>query len=61
MENNAIRQAVKAANLPLWRLADMLQVSEATMTRMLRHPLPPAREAELLALIHAKEGHPIDE
>lgn len=56
MANESIRQAAKAANIPLWQLADMLGVSEATMTRMLRRPLPPQRQDEVLALIHAKEG-----
>ena len=61
MANERIRQAAKAANIPLWQLADALAVSEATMTRMLRRPLPPQREAELLALVHAKEVNAIDE
>lgn len=61
MANERIRQAAKAANVPQWKIAELLGVSEATMTRMLRRQLPPEREAELLALIQTQEEHHIDQ
>ena len=33
MENMNLRRTAKAAKVPLWRIADVLQISEPTMTR----------------------------
>ena len=51
MENKKIRDAARIANIPLWRVADAVKVSEATLFRWLRRPLSPEREAILLAAI----------
>ena len=45
-QNIQIRGDLRAARIPLWRLADELGVSESTVLRRLRHELTPAdREA----------------
>ncbi len=50
-ENNKIRESAKRANVPLWKIADALGVSEATMTRSLRRELSAQKEAEILSII----------
>ena len=56
MKNERIRQAAKAAHVPLWKLAERLNVSEATMTRMLRRDLTQEKEEKILALIAGEGG-----
>ena len=51
MNNLSVRQAAKTAKLPLWAIADAMNVSEATMTRMLRHELPESEKQRILAII----------
>ena len=51
MENEAIRKAARIAGVPLWRVADEVGISEPTISRWLRRPLSPEREAMLLAAI----------
>jgi len=57
-ENLTIRQAAKAAGIPLWRIAIALNVGEATLTRWLRTPLPKEKENQILSIIATleKEG-----
>ena len=38
--NQDLRNAAKAAKVPLWRIAEKLGCSEPTMTRKLRRELP---------------------
>jgi len=47
MANNDLRKAAKAVNIPLWELADFMNISEPTMSRLLRRELEPSRKAEL--------------
>ena len=63
MKNLELRQAAKAAGIPLWRIADAIGVGEATMTRKLRHELPENEKKQLLNLIKqlAREGENADE
>lgn len=49
--NEKIREALEHKRLCQWELADMLGVSEATVTRMLRHELPEEKKKEILDLI----------
>ena len=58
MSNTDIRSANKAKKVPLWKVAGYLGISEATMTRKLRHELPPAEKEKILAIIDelAKEA-----
>ena len=58
MNNLTIRQTAKAKKVPLWAVADRMNISEPTMTRKLRHELPPEETEKILALIDklAKEA-----
>ena len=51
MANLDVRMAAKRAGIPLWRVAQMLQISEASMTRMLRLELSPEDKARILRAI----------
>lgn len=51
MENTEIRQAAKKRGVKLWQLADALNVSEATMTRMLRKELVDEKRSQILAVL----------
>lgn len=59
MKSRRIRKAVNpriderktAANVPYWRIADELGISENTMLRRMRHQLPTDQEAEVLEAI----------
>ncbi len=50
-ENEKIRRAARVADVPLYRIARELGVSEPTMTRWLRFPLPEDKEAKILGAI----------
>lgn len=52
MNNSDIRKTAKVAKLPLWAIADAMNVSEATMTRMLRRELPEVEKQRIMAIIH---------
>lgn len=58
MQNERVRLAAKKAGIPLWRLCVQLQISEPTMTRWLRTPLPPEKERRIMDAIKviSKEG-----
>lgn len=47
MENYMIRQRAKAHGVPLWKIAAEIGVSEPTLTRWLRFPLPPTKEQRI--------------
>ena len=51
MANQEIREEAKKRGVPLWARADRLGVSEATMTRMLRHELEEEQKRALLELV----------
>lgn len=51
MHNEEIREYAKKNRIPLWMVADALNVSEATFTRMMRHELPAERKAEIKAVM----------
>lgn len=50
-ENNHIRRAARAADIPLWAVAAELGISEPTLIRWLRLPLAPEREQQVMAAI----------
>ena len=56
--NCDLRTAAKNAGVPLWAIADVLHISEPTMTRKLRRELDEDEKARLLGIISAlaKEG-----
>lgn len=51
MTNENIRRAARAAGIPLWKIAVSLGISEPTLTRWLRLPLPADREERILRVI----------
>lgn len=49
--NEPVRRAARVANIPLYAVASAVGVSEATLGRWLRVPLPEEREQRILAVI----------
>lgn len=54
-ENEHIRKAARVAGVPLWRVAAAVGVSEPTLIRWLRFPLPEEKEARIMEAITALE------
>lgn len=50
-ENQNVRRAARSAGVPLWRVAATIGVSEPTLTRWLRFPLPEDKERFIMAAI----------
>jgi transposase-like protein len=50
-ENKLIRKKARAADVPLWKIAQALGISEPTLTRWLRFPLPADKEQRILTAI----------
>lgn len=50
-ENEHIRKAAREAGLPIWRVASAIGVSEQTLIRWFRFPLPEEKEACILEAI----------
>ena len=53
-----IRKAMKEKGVAVWQVAAVLCVSEMTVFRLLRFPLPEEKEAQIMEAIEtaAKEG-----
>lgn len=51
MANNDIRNEAKKVGVMFWQIADSLNISEATFTRMMRHDLPEEKKQEILSII----------
>lgn len=51
LENTAIRTRAKEKGVRLWELAEIMGISEPTITRRLRRELPAEQQEEMLALI----------
>ena len=49
--NDKIRDYMRANKVPQWQVADKLQMSEMSLTRLLRYPLSPEREQQIMAAI----------
>ena len=49
--NESIRQAAKSARVCLWQVAAEIGVSEPTLVRWLRFPLPEDKEQQIMAAI----------
>lgn len=52
MANKKIREAIKNNGMYLWQLSDILNVSEATVTRWLRHEIPDEKQMEIIEKIN---------
>lgn len=50
-ENQTVRKAAKSAGVPLWKIAATIGVSEPTIIRWLRVPLPEEKEVRILSAI----------
>ena len=50
-QNESVRKAARVAGVPLWAVASKIQVSEPTLTRWLRVPLPADKEQRIMAAI----------
>lgn len=61
MANSDVRQETKHHNVRMWQLADYLGVSEATVTRLLRHELPEEDKTRLLMAINAIAGQNVEQ
>ena len=59
MSNKDIRELNKSHKIPLWKIAQYLGISEATMTRKLRHELPQEEKEKIFTIIEelAKEAN----
>lgn len=49
--NQNIRDAAKRSGVKLWQIAAHLGISEPTITRWLRTPLPPEKEKKIMDAI----------
>ena len=52
MANESLRAELRNKGLMLWQLADLLGISEASVTRMLRHELTPEKAASIMAKVN---------
>lgn len=52
-ENQEIRKAARVAGVPLWRIAAAIGVSEPTLMRWMRFPLPQDKESRIMEAISA--------
>ena len=49
--NKSIREKAREKGVRFWEIADVLGVSEATLTRKLRHELPAAERVQIEQII----------
>lgn len=54
-ENEHIRKAARVAGVPLWKVAAAIGVSEPTLIRWMRFPLPAEKEAHIMETISVLE------
>ena len=50
--NDDIRSAAKDGGIRLWQIADALGVTDSTLSRKLRHPLPDVEAAKIQEYIN---------
>lgn len=56
MTNTDIRLKAKANGVPLWKIADKLNISEPTMTRKLRKELSDEEKTKIIGIIAELKG-----
>lgn len=49
--NEDLRTEVKASGVYFWQICEVLKISEPTMTRWLRHELPPEKKEQIRGII----------
>lgn len=59
--NQDLRNAARDAGVPLWAIADVLHISEPTMTRKLRRELGETEKRKILDIISALAKEDRDE
>ena len=52
-KNVAVRAAMQKNGLFQWEVAERIGVSDSTLSRMLRHELPPEQKADILRAIES--------
>lgn len=52
--NQKVRAALRTFDVKQWRLADLLNIREETLSRMLRKELPADEQARMIELIIAE-------
>ena len=55
INNDRIRKALKEKGLYFWNLADILGVSEPTITRWMRHEMPEDKQDQIIDAINRYE------
>lgn len=56
MKNEMIRKALKDSGMKQWELAEMLGISEFTLSRKLRNELPQEEKERILNLIRNRKA-----
>ena len=56
--NADIREAIKAAGLKNWQIAEALKISENTLSRRMRHELAAGEKKQILDIIQELKGVP---
>lgn len=51
VNNKTVRDAARIADIPLYRIAEALSISEPTFTRWLRFPLEAEKESRIMRAI----------
>lgn len=54
--NKDIREAIQAAGVRHWQIAERLGIREETLSRSLRKELPPEEKAKIFAIIEELKG-----
>ncbi len=49
--NEDLRREAKTAGVRFWQISEVLGISEPSMTRLLRHELPPEKKAQIRGII----------
>ena len=60
MNNIEIRKALLETNMKQWELAELLGITEWTLSRKLRKELPEDKKEEILDLINKERGEDHD-
>lgn len=50
--NSEIRSIIKSSGIRFWQIADRLNISEATMTRKMRHELSEEEKTKIMSIIN---------
>ena len=56
MQNQDIRRAAAGAGVKLWQIAEAMHMADSSLSRKLRHELPPEEKARVLAVIRSLSG-----